>query len=304
MINRIQKVFVERIIRVERIDPGYPNTNDVWLVETENGPRVLKIYRHFQEKSESTFWPGLKMLFGCQPLREIANRPSLSCYLNDHGEISVPRILKYELSDKPFGNPYRIVENMPGISIPYNSSQYEDFVSSAEIMRQFGRHIGKLHLTKYIHFGNFPQTQSFLPQDFPQRLAYTLRELSSYVWCDDIEVQESIPEFIDMAEESPPPNYISLIMPDIGPGQFLTEGNRIMALVDIESYVRGPIELELTVIELWATEYVAFREGYEEVRGCFPSLDKVRTVYRFFIYLLFHAPPKGLANWIDAPIRF
>ena len=303
-VGRVQKVFAERVLRVERIDPGYRSTNDVWVVRTENGPRILKISRHSQEKSESTFWPGLRTLFGCRPLKEIADQASLSVYLNDHGEIPVPRILKHEPSNEPLGRPYVIVEKMPGVPIPYNSSQYEAFASSAEIMEQFGRHIGKLHSTRYTHFGNFSQTQSFSPESFPQRLAHTLQELSSYRWVDDMEVQESLPEFVDMAKQIPPPDHISLIMPDIGPGQFLFKSNRITALIDIESYVRGPVELELVVIELWTTDAAAFRKGYEEVRGCFPDLDRVRTVYRVFIYLLYYAPPKGLGNWTGAPIRF
>jgi Ser/Thr protein kinase RdoA (MazF antagonist) len=306
-VDLIQKVFTERVLSVEYIDPGYPNSNYVWMVETEDGPRVLKVSGDTHKKSEHTFWPGLRTLFGCQPLAEIAEQASLSVHLNDHGEIPVPRILKHELSNEPLGRPYIIVEKMSGTPSPYNSSQHETFVSSVEIMEQFGRHIGKLHSTRYTHFGNFSQTRSFLPENFPQRLAHTMKELSSYVWADDTEVQESIPKFVNMVEKMPTPEHISLIMPDIVPGQFLFEDDRITALIDIESYVRGPIELELTVIELWINDAAAFQKGYEEVRKCFPNLDEVRTVYRFFIYLLFNAPPpleKGIAKWIEAPEKF
>jgi hypothetical protein len=193
---------------------------------------------------------------------------------------------------------------MSGCPISFGSQRHEIFASNAEITKQLGRHLGKLHSTRDARWGNFPQTESFPPGDFPQRLAHTLQQLSSYGCTGDIEVQKSLHLFMDMAKNIPPPNHISLIMPDINPSQFLVEGNRITALIDIESYVRGPIELELTIVELLLTDGIPFRQGYEEVRGCFPSLDQVRTVYRFFLYLLFNAPLKGIANWTEAPIRF
>ena len=171
-------------------------------------------------------------------------------------------------------------------------------------MRQLGRQIGTLHASRYPGLGNFPETETFTPGEFPERLARTMETLAARVWADDLEVRQSLPHFMRAARQMSPPDHISLIMPDMGPGQFLTDQRHITALIDIESYIRGPAELELAVLELWIANAEAFRAGYVEVNGNFPDIGGVRMVYRFFIYLLYHAPPKGLVNWLGAATIF
>jgi len=131
-----------------------------------------------------------------------------------------------------------------------------------------------------------------------------METLASHTWANDLEVGESLPDFMSAARQMSPPEQISLIMPDMGPGQFLTDNRRITALIDIESYVRGPVELELAVLEFWTADAEAFRAGYLEVNDSFPHIGDVRMVYRYFIYLLYNAPPKGMANWLEAPTVF
>ena len=123
-------------------------------------------------------------------------------------------------------------------------------------------------------------------------------------WADDPEVRASLHQFTEVAREMPTPNHMSLIMPDLAPSQFLTNDGRITALIDTESYVRGPAELELAVVELWTENPEAFRAGYLEVNDIFPRIGDCREAYRYFIYLLYNAPPKGLSKWLEAPEYF
>ena len=304
MRDLIQEAFDSQVLSAQRVDPGYPNTNDVWLVQTESGWQVLKVSGHPPHEDHGGFWLGLRTLFGCQPYNELVHQSSLSDYLNGLGEIPVPRVLKCVQSDQPFGHPYLICERMPGLPVSYGSPQEHALVSSPDMMRQLGRHIGTLHVSRDLHLGNFPETKTFVPDEYPERLARTMQTLASHTWAEDVEVRESLPDFMSAARQVSPPEHISLIMPDMGPGQFLTDNGHITALIDIESYVRGPVELELAVLELWTADAEAFRAGYVEVNDSFPDIGDVRMVYRFFIYLLYNAPPKGLANWLGAPIVF
>lgn len=304
MIDLIQKAFDSQIISASRIDPGYPNTNDVWLVQTYEGWHILKVSGHRPHEHRSPFWAGLEELFGCQPHKEFAFQPSISEYLSSKGEIPVPKILKCIDSNQPLGSPYLIAERMPGQPMPYQSSQAAAFAASSEIMRQLGRHVGKLHLHQHSCFGNFPETAKFPASEFPERLAYTMQELASDGWEDDLEVKKTLLDFVRAAQQTQPPKHISLIMPDIGYGQFLTDGHSITALVDFESYIRGPVELELVELEMWIGDGKAFRSGYEEANSAFPAIAEVRTLYRFFLYLL-HTWPRGFTrNWLHAPACF
>ena len=303
-LHSIRRAFAEPVRDAWRIDPGYPSTNDVWRIEAHDGPRVLKVSRHASEAGQSCFWRGMETLFGCNPMREIGNQPALSTYLNSHGTIPVPRVLAHETSDNALGSPYVVAEWMPGSAVPYGSPQDAGFRSSAEAVAEIGRHVGRLHSIRHAHVGDFSGTSLLPPEEFPKRLAATMEQLASHGWSADREVKAALPGLLNAARQIPSPEHISPIMPDISPGQFLVDDNRITALVDFESYVWGPVELELTVLELWVRNASAFRAGYEETGEKLPCLETTRAAYRAFIYLLYDAPPKGLARWCDAPVLF
>jgi hypothetical protein len=172
------------------------------------------------------------------------------------------------------------------------------------MMHQFGRNIAKIHGSSCTNSGNYPETTTFPTQQFAKRFSRTINLLVTRFWKDDSEIAESLGKFIQSICQMPSPERISLIMPDMNPSQFLTDDNRITALVDIESYVRGPVELELAAIELWMVNADAFLDGYLEVAGSIPNIAPVRRIYRFFLYLLYRAPPNGLSNWLEAPVLF
>ena len=94
MLDRIQEAFDSQVLSAERVYPGYPNTNEVWLVQTEEGWRVLKVSGHRPQEHGSGFWLGLQTLFACLPLKELVHQASISDRLNGLEEIPVPRILK------------------------------------------------------------------------------------------------------------------------------------------------------------------------------------------------------------------
>lgn len=71
----------------------------------------------------------------------------------------------------------------------------------------------------------------------------------------------------------------AVVMPDICASQFLFGDADIAAVVDIDSYVRGPVELELTVAEWCLVDHRAFAEGYESVRRL-PRFSDFRAFHR------------------------
>lgn len=272
----------------------------MWCVETEASRYIVKLCGHQPERPQSCFWLGLRDLFGCIPASELSAQPALVAHLQQRSPIPVPQIFHVE----PYGSrnapPFLLLEHMPGEAL----CDREFFARHPACAHQFGQYIGTLHAHQCETWGNFPQTASFASDEFPQRFVHTLRQLVWFAWQDDAEVSQILASYLNEAEQLPSLTHLSLIMPDISPSQFLYEQGHLSAIIDLESYVWGPRELELVAIELLLTSGDAFREGYESVCGDFPQLAAVRRVFRFFYYLLYHAPPKGLRYWIDAPIVF
>jgi hypothetical protein len=69
------------------------------------------------------------------------------------------------------------------------------------------------------------------------------------------------------------------VMPDISGNQFLYGDAGLAAAVDLDAYVVGPVELELTVVEWCLPRGDAFRQGYERHRPL-PEFAAFRDFHR------------------------
>jgi fructosamine-3-kinase len=95
-------------------------------------------------------------------------------------------------------------------------------------------------------------------------------------------------------------------MTDISGNQFVYDGQRISGVVDLDAYVIGPREWELSTLEMGITAPAAFRQGYECYRPL-PPFAPFRRFYRFWMYL--NEPGDGydaerLAHFMQQTIHF
>lgn len=79
---------------------------------------------------------------------------------------------------------------------------------------------------------------------------------------------------------------------------------KLSALIDLESYVVGPIGLELALLELWMGQLGKFKEGYFEIQNEWEDFEDNRDLYRFFLYLLYDCLPMGLDACLDSRSKF
>lgn len=114
-----------------------------------------------------------------------------------------------------------------------------------------------------------------------------------------------MPRICQEAQRVPVPSSASYVMMDMDASQFLTNGERVTAVVDIEGYVIGPRELELVAFEYILDHNAAqmFKKGYTSILE-FPDLSKVRYVYRYFLRLLEVQGSKPIDKWMNHPILF
>lgn len=302
--SRLEALLGRPVLSVRAHDPGYISSNHVWEVATADGPRIVKIPRGAQDAPPNCFWLGLEALFGADRRRELGAHDALSKYLNARAGIPAPRVLAWGIPpDDPRG-PYAVYEKMPGEPAPYGSDQERRFLSTPSLMEALGSHVGRLHADAAPKLGSHSRSLSYAPDEFPDRLADTLIALAEHPrWEGDAEAQAALPDHVASARTSSPPEDIAHIMLDLSPGQFLAQGDEITALVDTESFVRGPCAMELTAVEMWTGDGEAFRRGYLRERHELPDMAASRELYRFFLYLLYDSPDReqGLASYLARP---
>ena len=193
------------------LDPGYPNSNAVWRIETDDSKYIVKLCGHQPEQPSSCFWLGLRELFGCIPANELNAQSTLVDYLQRHSPIAVPQILHVEPFGSPHAPPFVLLEYIPG-----NAPRARDyFVQQPSMCYQLGQYIGSLHAQQFEMWGNFQQTASFSNHEFMTRFIDTIWKLVQFRWQDDDEVSQELDANLQDAASLPSFSNMSLIMLDI-----------------------------------------------------------------------------------------
>lgn len=304
LIDAFQPIFTSKIQKVTYISPGRDSTNDVFLVNTGNGNFILKILKDVYSNC-SVFWRGMSDLFEANHEATFHNLKNLSEYLNKLGVVKVPKIIKTEASfQNPIQKPYMILEFMQGKPIPHESEISNEFAGSADAAYQLGELLSKTHAQKFNYFGNIAGKGQPLSK-FPEKFKESIKKLASTRKAlQDPGIQQMLPYFLKQAEQLPAPKSTGLIMLDLWPSQFLASDYDYSALIDIESYVVGPIELELVIVELWLGKHDKFKEAYTNKGAKWPDFEEQRELYRFFLYLLYDCPELGLQACLESKAMF
>jgi fructosamine-3-kinase len=303
--EKIKALFISDDIRVIHINPASYHTNEVFEVSSKEGSYIVKVPKSLNDP-HNTFWKGVEQLFSLNLIESIKNQESISQHLKQHGAIDVPGIIKADASHgNPLGKPYVVLEKMHGEQIIQGSDLEERVMQEEGCVYQLGTHVGSLHRQKIEYFGTLNQKKYPL-KEFPARLSQTISKLgASKQALQDPGVQERLSHYVQKALNMPPPEHCSIIMLDLWPNQFLSMQGRLSACIDIEACVIGPLALELTLIELWMSHLGRFKEGYFSVNPHWPEeMENTREIYRFFLFLLYGCPEKGLGACLYSDVKF
>ncbi len=303
MIQKLQFIFEDPIVNVRKMEPGHDSTNDVYAVLTQRGRFIVKIVK--DPSMKGLFWKGLHLLFGTTHEISIKHQQGLSEHLNRFNGIPVPKVIKAQWDpNNPLNKPYIVMEVMPGNPVAQESDLATHITQDPDIAYQLGAFLTQLHKQIFSFFGNL-ELEGLPLSEFPQRLASTMEFLAkSKKAKEDKEVQALLPYFLVKAKSMPAPTSAGLIMLDLWPSQFLANEKGFTSLIDIESYVIGPIEMELVLLELWLKKRSKFKEAYMTAGVHWPDYEATREIYRFFLYLLYDCPPAGLSNCLDSKGKF
>ncbi len=289
----LQPLFDEPILEQLYLDPGYSgHANDVWLVRTAREQAVVRAFRGVQEGS---FWDGCRQLFGVDPSR-LFNLEPLNALLARFSPIPVPRVLRKGIVD---GRHCVVVEYLPGRVLNNFRTQPDS------VLEQLGRAMAQIHARRFDWWGS-PVGDLRRPlSEFHPQLVATLGLLVNTAYTGDDKIVAALGPMCTAAAKLPTPLAGALVMVDIDPTQFLTDGEQITALVDTEAYVIAPRELDFAGLEyiLDGRTAAAFARGYQTILPL-PNLAPVRPVYRYLYRLLEVQGDDDLDEWMRWPKVF
>ncbi|GAB3751722.1 hypothetical protein GCM10028864_28190 [Microlunatus parietis] len=221
----------------------------------------------------SAYWQQLRDTFGLRYGTQLGHVGPLAERIGRAGIVAAPR----PVASGPFGDTTAYLFSW----VDGEAWEPDEFPDSADVHEQLGRYLATLHAdgSRLEGFG----TLEHQPFDTGRLIARANQSMATIVdsyWTHRPDVVAFLEGQIirtdpDALAAAPAP-----IMPDVSANQFVYDGARIAGVVDLDSYVAGPRELELTVAELCLTRPDDFRRGYEEILPL-PRFQPFRTYWRF-----------------------
>ena len=291
----LQPLFPEPILAQAPYPAAYSDhTNDVWRVRTATEEAVVRVPRPAAELA-SPFWWGARALFGIDPTRP-HRLAALNARLAALSPLPIPRVLRV---GRCTGRDCLVMEHLSGTPLT-------DLRALPPItLHDLGAALAQIHRQEYGWWGAPEGTKRQALGTFHPALAATMRALVARFYIADTSIVGALAGFHDAALRLPAPELAALIMLDVDATQFLTDGDRITALVDTEAHVVAPRALDFIgyEYELDAVGAAAFAAGYRALLPL-PALAAVRPVYRYFYRLLGVQGPVPLDAWLAWPILF
>lgn len=263
------------------------STHQLWRCETVDGPMVLKVCGT-NNIDQSTFWHGMNSLFNADFPESLGNIQSIYHYLDANSSIPVPLFVAAEKES------FVLAKWING-----------ETVSSEKItehmVMQLAEYLSHHHQQVHTSWGQFHQAE-FAADQWPIRLKDTLKRLAEQ---HSNAIPESILNFALEQAEGIKVEKFMLIMPDLRWDQFLSQQNKLTALVDLDAIVLGPRELELVLLEYLLDEKQAglFKQHYQQQLS-FPDLSKVRDAYRLLLFFMNVLGEKNITTWLQQKVLF
>ena len=282
---------------------GVPySSNRVYRVTTTAAGRryVVKQPKQIRE-SMSPFWQQMDAIFGVNSVTQLATVRSVSERLQQQTIIPAPQVIHVEADAGGLDAPFVVLTHLAGAA-----HEPDDFPDGEALHDQLGQFIGYLHAQPYAGFGNVIMEPLRPQADFLPMMMVAMRQTIQRFWADCPPLHEYLDNLAATTDADAIFSNAALIMIDISGNQFVYDQQRISGAVDLDAYVIGPREWELSTLELGISAPEAFRQGYERYRPL-PAFTPFRRFYRFWMYL--NEPgdgyaPERLAQFMKQTIHF
>ncbi|HDR4603228.1 MULTISPECIES: nitrate reductase [Bacillus] len=291
----LQQLFASPILSVQTLHPGYEDhASDVFLVQTEDEEVIVRTSK-MNEEPNNDFWWGCKNLFGIDP-RNVHHLELIHELLKKHTNLPIPTILqKHVLNGRKFVS----VEKLTGNTL-------QSFIGQSDsILFSLGKGLAEIHSFQAKFIGNPSGTFQVPLEEFKSHILKISNELVNRFYSNNASIRNAFPTFEQQLASLPVPREATLVLIDMDPTQFLSDGTTITGLVDTEAYAIAPREFEFIGLEYVLTEKAAraFKSGYETIMPI-PQLEKCRQPYRYLYRLLSVQGSVELEKWLSHPSYF
>ena len=247
------------------------STNKVYELNFQNTEYIVKKCK-IDENNLSIFWQYMKYVFGHNFHDQIISLEILfeklcNEFIPIAKPVSIDPLLQYHVYERINGKDY-----LPDM-----------FPENSNIHLQLGKYIGYQHKFEYKKHGTiYSQKQNSFGNDI---YGFSENIIRKY-WTNRNDVKYY---FNGIFRNKMLFDGFSLIMPDISANQFIFsfDMDKINGVIDLDAYIIGPRELELTIIELCIPNNECancFKKGYENFTKL-PLLREYRNIFRFVSYL-------------------
>lgn len=291
----LQQLFTSPILSVQPLHPGYEDhASDVFLVRTEDAEVIVRSSK-MNEEPNNDFWWGCKNLFGIDP-RNVHHLEAVHTLLQEHTNLPIPAILeKHILNDREFV----VAEKLVGNTV-------QSFIGQPDsILFSLGKGLAEIHTFKADYIGNASGRFQITLDEFQSHILNVSKELVNMFYSDNASIRNAFPTFEQQLSSLPVPKEATLVLIDMDPTQFLSNGTSITGLVDTEAYAVAPREFDFISLEYIFTEKEAhaFKHGYETIMPI-PRLEECRHPYRYLYRLLSVQGSVELEKWLSHPSYF
>jgi hypothetical protein len=295
MKKELEKAIQEKLHKeIRNLELKSKSSNQLYFFESGDDKLVLKT-PNLKLSALSPFWKQLRHVFGSDFITHAENAVTLEKYLSRNPHIKVPKVIGTNVKERVF----QIFQHMEG-----GFYEPDEFPVEEELNYQLGQYIGWLHSQKFQGYGIFSDNLKLNNcSKFLEEVLCSMDKTINEYWSFN---QEVINFYRDIERVIPDDiGSFSLIMPDISGNQFVYSKDlkRINAVVDLDAYVIGPINFELTVLEMCLTNYSSFQKGYEQYCSL-PCFKSFRSFYRFLMYLNDPYDHGDLESFLNSNIFF
>jgi aminoglycoside phosphotransferase (APT) family kinase protein len=262
-----ERLLGEPVSELEQIARS---SNHVFRLTTVSGARYSLRVPLLRPDRLSAYWQQLRDTFGLRYGTQLAHVGALAEWISN-----APRLV----ASGPFDGTTAYVFTW----VDGTAWEPDEFPDSPDVHEQLGRYLGSLHTRKLDGFGTL-EHHPFDPGQLVARANQSMATIVDSYWTHRPDVVDCFERQIAQTQPEALAGTPSPIMPDISANQFVYRDGRIAGVVDLDSYVAGPRELELATAELCLTRPDDFRRGYEEILPL-PRFEPFRTYWRFWLMI-------------------
>jgi len=263
---------------IEEIPQAFSDsTHRLWRLlnpNSDNKNYFLKVCSNTQ----SPFWQIMNDLFDFNLVKEIDNFSNTYRFIDQVCSLEIPSLIQAEVSTE---YSYILTNELSGKACTSDANDLKTI--------QLANHLAELHEKKIQHWGSLNKPQ-LKPNDWPLRLKSVLLE-STKKWGgvflqSDLYLKQAI-QACDLRD------------------QFLEKDNNLSALVDLDSFVYAPRELDFVILEyiLSPNQLSTFKQTYSKSH-MIPNIKLVRPAYRLLLFYMEILGENDLEEWMKKPHFF